>query len=143
CKELLARGKNPQRAFELIGRAEVSTSAEEARRIGFLSEGDAVSMNPDRLIGDAKALALAAAPGYTAPARKEIKVGGDSTYALLKLGAWTFRQSGYASEFEQLLGEKLAYVLSGGRLSGEQLVNEDYLLDLEREAFLSLCGNPK
>src|SRR5205823_1583411 len=110
CKELLARGRDPQRAFELIGRAEVSTSAEDARRMGWLSEGDAVSMNPDRLIGDAKAMAIACTVGYAPPLRREIKVGGESTYALLKLGAWTFRQGGYASEHDQMLGEKLAYV---------------------------------
>jgi len=142
CKELMAR-KNAQRAFELIGRAEVSTSAEDARRIGLLSEADDISMNSDRLIDDAKALALASAPGYAPLSRKEIKVGGEATFALLKLGAWTFQQGGYISEYDQSLGEKLAYVLSGGRLSGEQLVSEEYLLDLEREAFLSLCGNPK
>ena len=100
-------------------------------------------MNPDRLIGDAKALALASVPGYVPPPRKDVKVGGASIYALLKLGAWTFHQGGYISDYDRLLGEKLAYVLGGGRLSGEQMVSEQYLLDLEREAFLSLCGRPE
>jgi len=101
-------------------------------------------MNADRLIGDAKALALALARDY-APgvARTDIKVGGESAFAMLKLGAWTMRQGGYISDYDVVVAEKLGTVLSGGRLTGEQVVSEQYLLDLEREAFLSLCGNPK
>ena len=101
-------------------------------------------MNPDRLIGDAKELALSLARDY-APGvpRTDIKVGGESAFALLKLGVWTMRQGGYISDYDVVVAEKLAHVLSGGRLTGEQTVSEQYLLDLEREAFLSLCGNPK
>ncbi len=75
--------------------------------------------------------------------RTDIKVGGANTFALLKLGVWTARQGGYVSDYDVVVGEKLAHVLSGGRLTGEQTVSEQHLLDLEREAFLSLCGNPK
>jgi 3-hydroxyacyl-CoA dehydrogenase len=144
CKELLLRLKDPRRAFELIGMAKVSSSAEEARAFGFLNKGDHISMNADRLIGDAKHLALALARDY-APGtpRTDIKAGGDSAFAMLKLGAWTMKQGGFISDYDVEVAEKLANVLSGGRLTGEQTVSEQYFLDLEREAFLSLCGNPK
>jgi len=101
-------------------------------------------MNPNRLIGDAKDLALSLVKDYQPGVpRTDIKVGGESAFALLKLGAWTMRQGGYISDYDVVVAEKLANVLSGGRLTGEQTVSEQYLLDLEREAFLSLCGNPK
>jgi 3-hydroxyacyl-CoA dehydrogenase len=144
CKELLLRLKDPRRAFELIGMAKVSSSGEEARSFGFLNKGDHVSMNPDRLIGDAKHLALALARDHAPGApRTDIRVGGESAFAMLKLGAWTMRQGGYISDYDVVVAEKLANVLAGGRLTGEQMVSEQYLLGLEREAFLSLCGNPK
>ena len=144
CKETLLRLKDPRRAFELIGMAKVSSNAEEARQFGLLNKGDHISMNPNRLIGDAKALALSLVRDY-APGvpRTDIKVGGESAFAMLKLGAWTMQQGGYISDYDVVVAEKLANVLSGGRLTGEQTVTEQYLLDLEREAFLSLCGNPK
>jgi 3-hydroxyacyl-CoA dehydrogenase len=144
CKEMLARMKDPSKAFELIGYAKVSTSAEEARALGLLQKADAVSMNPERLIGDAKASALSLVNGYAPGApRTDIKVGGEAAFALLKLGVWTARQGHFISDYDAVIGEKLAYVISGGRLTGEQTVSEQYLLDLEREAFLSLCGNAK
>ncbi len=144
CKELLARLKDPLRIFELIGYAKVSTSAEEAQKLGLLHRSDAISMNPERLIFDAKALALSLAPNYAAGSpRNDIQVAGDAAYALMKLGAWSARQGNFISDYDLLIGEMLAHVLSGGRLAGEQMVSEQYLLDLEREAFLSLCGNPK
>jgi 3-hydroxyacyl-CoA dehydrogenase len=144
CKELLLRLGDPRRVFETIGMAKVSSSAEDARSIGFLRDCDGVSMNPNRLIGDAKDLALSLVRDYQPGApRKDIKVGGESAFAMLKLGAWTMRQGGYISDYDVVVAEKLANVLSGGRLTGEQTVSEQYLLDLEREAFLSLCGNPK
>lgn len=144
CKELMVRLKDPRRVFEIIGMAKVSSSAEEARQLGLLTKGDHISMNPDRLIGDAKALALALARDY-APGtpRTDIKVGGEAAFAMLKLGAWSLRQGGYISDYDVEIAGKLANVLSGGRLTGDQVVSEQYLLDLEREAFLSLCGNPK
>jgi 3-hydroxyacyl-CoA dehydrogenase len=144
CKEMLLRLNDPRRVFETIGMAKVSSSGEEARTIGFLRDCDGISMNPNRLIGDAKELALSLVRDYQPGApRKDIKVGGESAFAMLKLGAWTMRQGGYISDYDVAVAEKLANVLSGGRLTGEQTVSEQYLLDLEREAFLSLCGNPK
>jgi 3-hydroxyacyl-CoA dehydrogenase len=144
CKELLVRLKDARKVFELIGYAKVSSSAEDAKKLGLLNRNDSISMNPERLIGDAKALALSLAPGYSPGVpRTDIKVAGESGYALLKLGAWTARQGHYISDHDVLIAEKLANILSGGRLTGEQMVSEQYLLDLEREAFLSLCGHPK
>ena len=144
CKEMLLRLNDPRRVFELIGMAKVSSSAEDARVLGFLNSADRISMNPERLIGDAKDLALSLAGDYQAGTpRTDIKVGGESAFAMLKLGAWTLRQGGYISDYDVVVAEKLANVLSGGRLTGEQMVSEQYMLDLEREAFLSLCGNPK
>jgi 3-hydroxyacyl-CoA dehydrogenase len=144
CKELLLRLKDPRKVFELIGYAKVSSSAEDARKLGLLNRTDSISMNPERLIGDAKALALSLVPGYSPGVpRTDIKVAGESGFALLKLGAWTARQGHYISDHDVTIAEKLANILTGGRLTGEQLVSEQYLLDLEREAFLSLCGHPK
>jgi len=144
CKELLLRLKDPRKVFELIGYAKVSSSAEDAKKLGLLDRNDSISMNPERLIGDAKALALSLAPGY-APGvpRTDIKVAGESGYALLKLGVWSARQGHFISDHDVTIAEKLGNVLTGGRLTGEQMVSEQYLLDLEREAFLSLCGMPK
>ncbi len=144
CKELLLRLKDPRRVFELIGYAKVSSSAEDAKKLGLLDKAAPISMNPERLIGDAKALALSLAPNYAPPApRNDIKLSGESGYALLKLGLWSMRQAGYISDYDVVVGEKLANALTGGHLTGEPVVSEQYLLDLEREAFLSLCGNPK
>jgi 3-hydroxyacyl-CoA dehydrogenase len=144
CKELLARLHDPVRIFELIGYAKVSLSAEEGQKLGLLHRSDPISMNPERLIFDAKALALSLAPNYSPGApRNDIQVAGESAYALMKLGAWSAREGHYISDYDMIIAEKLAHILSGGRVSGSQNVSEQYLLDLEREAFLSLCGNPK
>ncbi len=144
CKELIVRLKDPRRVFELIGYAKVSSSAEDAKKLGLLDRADRISMNPERLIADAKALALSLAPGHSPGSpRTDIKVGGENVYALLKLGAWSARQGHFISDHDLSIAEKLAHVLSGGSLTGEQTVSEQYLLDLEREAFLSLCGTPK
>ena len=144
CKELLLRLKDARQVFELIAMAKVSMSAEEAKKLGLLDKAAPVSINGERLIADAKALAIALAPNYVPGVpRTDIKVGGDATYGLLKLGIWTFQQGDYITEHDATIAEKLAYILAGGRLASEQLVSEQYLLDLEREAFLSLCGNVK
>jgi 3-hydroxyacyl-CoA dehydrogenase len=143
CKELLARLKDPLRIFDLLGYAKVSTSAEDARKLGLLHRSDSVSMNPERLIADAKALALSLVPNYSPAAPASIAVAGESAYAMMKLAAWSARQGDFISDYDVVIAEKLAHVLSGGSLSGAQPVSEQYLLDLEREAFLSLCGNPK
>ena len=144
CKEMLLRLKDPRRAFELIGYGKVSTSAGDARKLGLLHEADRVSMNRERLIDDAKQLALSLAKDYSPGVpRTDIKVSGENGFAMMKLGVWSIRQGGFISDHDVVVAEKLAKVLSGGRLTGEPLVSEQYLLDLEREAFLSLCGYPK
>ncbi len=155
CKELLLRmsdGLPPEAdllpavktAFETIGYAKVSTSAEEARRMGFLRSSDGVTMNPDRLVADAKSAALAAAKNYQpGTPRTDVRVMGESGVAALGLGIHMARTGGYISEYDAVVAGKLAHVLSGGRLTGTPAVSEQYLLDLEREAFLSLCGERK
>jgi 3-hydroxyacyl-CoA dehydrogenase len=143
CKEMLLRLGDPRAIADRIGQAKVSSSAEDARALGFLSALDRVSMNPDRLIADAKQFALDLARDYAPPPQAQLKVGGESAFALLKLAIWSYRQGGYISDYDVVVLEKLAHVLSGGRLTGEQTVSEQYVLDLEREAFLSLCGNVK
>ena len=144
CKELILRLHDPRRVFELIGLAKVSMSAEEAKKLGLLHRLDAVSMNPERVIGDAKALALTLSHNYAPPhPHNHIKLSGESGYALLRVGLWSMRQGNYISDYDVEVGTKLAKVLTGGNLTGEPVVSEQYLLDLEREAFLSLCGNPK
>jgi len=141
CKEMLLRLGSARKAFELIGYAKVSSSAANAREMGFLRAADDVSMNPERLIGDAKTAALALVRTYAPGApRQDIRVEGDAGYALMKMGVYMAREGGYITEYDTVIGEKLAHILSGGRLTGEQMVSEQYLLDLEREAFLSLCG---
>jgi 3-hydroxyacyl-CoA dehydrogenase len=144
CKEMLIRLGNSKAAFELIGYAKMSGSAAHARELGLLRAQDGISMNAERLVADAKAAALALRPGY-APGvpRQDIAVEGEAGYALLKMGLYLAHQGGYISDYDMVVGEKVAYVLSGGRLAGAQTVSEQYLLDLEREAFLSLCGQPK
>ncbi len=143
CKEMLLRVGDARTIAETIGQAKVSSSAKEARGLGFLRENDRISMNPDRLLADAKDLALDMARAYTPPLRAQVRVGGEAAFALLKLGIWSYRQGGYISDYDVTVLEKVAHVISGGRLTGEQTVPEQYILDLEREAFLSLCGNPK
>jgi 3-hydroxyacyl-CoA dehydrogenase len=133
-----------QGAFETIGYAKVSTSAEEARRLGFLRPSDAVSMNRDRLLAEAKATALGLVRTYQPGApRHDIRVTGAAGLAALQMGLYLARQGGYLSEYDAVIGGKLAQILTGGKLTGEQRVSEQYLLDLEREAFLSLCGQRK
>ena len=143
CKELLLRVPDPKIVFETIGYAKVSTSAADARRLHLLGECDAVSMNRERLIGEAKALALRLAGPYVAPTPQVVSVSGDSGYALMAMGAWLGQQGGYLTDYDLVVAKNLANVLSGGRLTGPQTVPEQYILDLEREAFLSLCGNPQ
>ena len=134
-----------KRAFETIALAKVATSAEEARDLGFLRDHDSISMNGDRLIADAKKQVLAlAASGYVPPQqRTDILALGNSALATLKLGVHLMKRAGYISEHDALIGEKLARILTGGDLNHTTRVSEQYLLDLEREAFLSLIGTRK
>jgi 3-hydroxyacyl-CoA dehydrogenase len=100
-------------------------------------------MNRERLLEDAKALALSLVPSYSPGIpRTDIPVAGEATYALLKMAIYLAREGAYITEYDTVVGEKLAHVLSGGR-GQKRLVSEQHILDLEREAFLSLCGNPK
>jgi 3-hydroxyacyl-CoA dehydrogenase len=134
-----------KRAFETIALAKVATSAEEARTLSFLSEDDAVSMNTDRLISDAKQEVLAlAATGYVAPQpRTDILALGLPALATLKLGIHQMKRGGFISDHDALIGGHLARILTGGDLNHPTRVSEQYLLDLEREAFLSLAGERK
>ena len=136
---------NIKSVFETIGLARISTSAEDARRLGFLRDHDSISLNRDCLIADAKQEALALVRrGYQPPRqRDDIPVFGEPVFSALKLGLYLMRQAEFITEYDVVVGTKLAGVLSGGPLSGKQTVNEQYLLDLEREAFLSLCGEPR
>src|SRR5262245_6295136 len=134
-----------QRAFEAIGFAKVSTSAPDAQRIGYLRSVDAVTMNRERLIADAKARALQrVAEGYQPPApRTAIPVGGDAVLAPLKLGIHLAWRAGRISDYDALIGRKLATIMAGGSLPHPSTVTEQNLLDLEREAFLSLVAEQK
>ena len=121
---MLLRIGDARAIAERIGQAKVSTSAEEARNLGFLAPADRITMNPDRLIDDAKQLALWLARDYMPPPRATVKTGGEAVFALLKLGIWTYRQGEYISDYDVVVLEKLAHVLSGGRHSGERTVSE-------------------
>jgi 3-hydroxyacyl-CoA dehydrogenase len=144
-KDSIGLQSRVNRVFEIIAMAKVSTSAEEAKEYRFLREGlDGVSLNPDHLIHDAKEQVLALSrTGYRPPEPKKIPVVGETGYNTLRLGAYGMLQSGYISEHDYKIAGKLAYVLSGGTLPEGTLVDEQYLLDIEREAFLSLAGEPK
>jgi 3-hydroxyacyl-CoA dehydrogenase len=166
CKEMLIRanqhaaGDAPQLAgsseanndlfhalkpiFENIAMAKASTSAEEARTLGYLRRDDRVSMNRDRLLADAKTAALEMSRGgYQPPAPPEIRVLGEQFLAGAKLAVHMLLRGEFISEYDAVVARKLATILSGGALSAPQNVSEQYLLDLEREAFVSLCGERK
>jgi 3-hydroxyacyl-CoA dehydrogenase len=134
-----------QRAFETIGFAKISTSAADARRLGFLGDADRVTMNRERLIADAKAYARERVQeGYQRPApRTAIVVGGETVLAAIKLGVHLAWRAGRISDHDAVVGRALANVLAGGSLPHQTTVNEQYILDLEREAFLKLCGERK
>jgi 3-hydroxyacyl-CoA dehydrogenase len=131
--------------FETIAMAKVSTSAAEARSLGFLRPSDATTMNRDRLLTDAKLKARALVEaGYTAPQpRADIPAPGENALATLKLAVWTMREGQYISDHDARIANWVAWILCGGKVTPGTLVSEQYLLDLEREAFLSLCGEKK
>ncbi len=130
--------------LETIGTAKVATSAEEAKTLGFLRKTDGISMNGKFLVHDAKTTALAmASEGYRPPERQKIMALGQPVLSALTLGLYLWREAGQITEYEYHLGKKLAYVLTGGDLTSAQEVEEEYFLDLERDAFLSLCGEKK
>lgn len=132
-------------SFLTIAMAKVSTSAHEAIGHGFLNKKDAITINKRRLIADAKASVIELSDaGYTKPIQREdIQVLGKQVIAAFATGANAFYRGNYISEHDKLISEKLAYVMAGGDLSMPTKVNEQYLLDLERQAFLSLLGTKK
>ena len=132
--------------FLTIATAKVSTSAYEAFDLGILRKGhDIVSINQGRRIAEAKASVLELSDdGYTMPVpRKDVKVMGRSILGTLYSGIHAMWRGNYATDHDVVVAKKLAYVMCGGDLSEPTLVSEQYLLDLEREAFLSLCGEKK
>ncbi|HZD37147.1 MAG TPA: 3-hydroxyacyl-CoA dehydrogenase/enoyl-CoA hydratase family protein [Actinomycetes bacterium] len=158
CKELVRRVVSPamrvgndapplpflQRVLQTIGTAKVATSAVEARELGFFGDDDRVVMHPDHLLNAAKQEVLAMADGYRPPVRdRSIYAAGLPTLAALEMGVRTLHWSGLASEHDTLIGTKLARVLCGGELSAPQWVDEDHIMELEREAFVELLHEPK
>jgi 3-hydroxyacyl-CoA dehydrogenase len=136
--------KVANKVFETIAMAKVSTSGDEAKDNNFLNKADGVSVNGDHLLYDAKQAALSLYErGYKAPIRKKVPVVGETGYGTLLLGAQAMYQSGFISEHDLLIAKKLAYVIAGGKVPFGTEVDEQYLLDLEREAFLSLIAQPK
>ena len=134
-----------KKVSETIATARVSTSAVDAQEIGFLRETDHITMSRDRLIEDAKQTALAMVrEGYTQPRpRADIPVLGESALSAIKLAVHMMIRGGFISEYDGHVARKLAHIITGGDLSHKTLVSEQYLLDLEREAFVSLCGERK
>jgi 3-hydroxyacyl-CoA dehydrogenase len=134
-----------RRAFETIAFAKVSGNAPDARRLGYLRERDGLTMNRDRLMFEAKMLALGRVrEGYRPPAPlTAIPAGGDGVRAALNLGIHLAWRAGRITDHDKLIGRKLAWIMAGGSLPHRTTVSEAYLLDLEREAFLSLCGERK
>ena len=133
------------RAFETIAMAKVSKSGPEAIELGYLRSMDSMTVNRDYLIEDAKKTVLAMnMEGYRASRpRDDIRVAGENTFAMIKLGLWSMHESGFITEHDVTVSTKVGYVLCGGNVLEYTKVSEQYLLDLEREAFLSLCGDPK
>lgn len=133
-----------KKVFLSIGTAKVATSAEEAREAGFLSAADGISANRDFLLSDAKARVLGMADaGFRAPRPTRFRLGGPSGYATIDMMLYDMEMNGQVSAHDRKIGQKLARVLTGGDTSTTALVTEDKLLELEAEAFLSLCGEEK
>jgi 3-hydroxyacyl-CoA dehydrogenase len=134
-----------KRAFETIAMARVATSAHEARALGFLSDSDNISMNRERVLADTKARARELVrSGYEAPImRTELPAPGENMLATLKMGVYLMRQGDFISDHEVKIGNKVAEVLCGGNVTPGTPVSEQYILDLEREGFKSLCGEKK
>jgi 3-hydroxyacyl-CoA dehydrogenase len=156
-KELVRRILNPgmrtdnvealpflMRIITLIGTVKVSVSAEDAREVGFLRSCDRVVMNKDHLLGEAKKEVLNMTnTGYLPPLPEKIYAAGRDGLAALQVGIYTFQEGDYFTDHEAKIVNKAAYVMTGGNISRPTWVDEQYILDLEREAFLSLCGEEK
>jgi 3-hydroxyacyl-CoA dehydrogenase len=134
-----------RQAFETVAMAKVATSAKEAQKLGYMRSTDEITINRDYLIHNAKKTVLdLVAEGYRPPRpKRNIKVMGERGYALLQMGLFYMREGGYISQHDEHVAKKVAYVMSGGNLPDGTEVTEQYILDLEREAFMSLCGEPK
>jgi 3-hydroxyacyl-CoA dehydrogenase len=134
-----------RQAFETVAMAKVATSAKEAQKLGYMRSTDKITINRDHLIHDAKRTVLdLVREGYRPPRpKKNIKVLGEKGYALLQMGLFYMREGGYISQYDSHVAKKLAYIMSGGNLPDGSEVTEQYILNLEREAFVSLCGEPK
>ncbi len=134
-----------KKTFETIATAKVATSAQEARGLGFLRNSDSITMNRERVLADAKARALELVrSGYEPPQpRTDIPAPGENILAALKMGVHLMRQGEYITEYEVKLATKIAEVLCGGNVTAGTPVSEQYILDLEREGFKSLCGEKK
>ncbi|WP_050616298.1 3-hydroxyacyl-CoA dehydrogenase/enoyl-CoA hydratase family protein [Bacillus testis] len=136
--------KVANKVFEMVATAKVSTSGEEAREMGFLNNSDKVSVNPDHLLYDAKQTVLSMhAEGYSGRIRSKVPVVGETGYAALLLGAQAMKLSGFISDYDMKIAEKLAFVIAGGKVPYGTVVDEEYLLDLELQAFVSLIQQPK
>ena len=156
-KEMLRRIVNPvmrvenaevfpalQRMFVQVGQAKVATSAEEARGMNILGPQDRIVLNRDHLLAEAKKEVLhMVAAGYRPPAPELIYAAGRDALASLRIGAWMFREGNYITQYDHHIASKLAYVMCGGELTRPQWVSEQYILDLECEAILSLFGEEK
>lgn len=136
--------KQTLEVFERIGMASVASSAAEAKEWSYLRPGDDITMNRDRLLAEAKKAAQALAlAGYEPSEPKPVLVGGRGVRAALELRLWMMQQAMWASDYDVVVGKRLANVLAGGDLTQVSFVSEEYLLGLEREAFLGLCGEQK
>jgi 3-hydroxyacyl-CoA dehydrogenase len=132
------------KAFTTIAMAKVSTSGAELEPLGFLRHGDAITLGADRLVHDAKQKVLALAANYRPPRpATDLRAPGRSVAASLSTQLWNMRMGGFVTEYEEKLGRTIAGVITGGDLPAGTLVTEQWFLDLEREAFLSLCGERK
>lgn len=133
-----------KRNFEVIAMAKVSTSAADARLLGYLSTSDRITAHRERLVNDAKQAAVTlGGAGYSAPINREVPAAGESALATLKLGVHLMRQADYISDHDQKVANHVANILCGGAIPAGTVVGEQYFLDLERQAFLSLCGERK
>jgi 3-hydroxyacyl-CoA dehydrogenase len=133
-----------RQAFETVAMAKVGTSAKEAQKLGYMRSTDKMTINRDYLIHDAKRTVLdLVREGYRPPRKKNIKVMGERGYALLQMGLFYMREGGYISEYDEHVAKKVARIMTGGNLPDGTEVTEQHLLDLEREAFVSLCGEAK
>ncbi|MDF1499154.1 MAG: 3-hydroxyacyl-CoA dehydrogenase/enoyl-CoA hydratase family protein [Anaerolineales bacterium] len=156
-KEMIRRVINPvmrienadpisvmQRVFEQIALAKVATGAWEAFEMGFFQPGDRIIMKKEHLLGEAKRSALAMVQeGYSPPPRERIYAAGRDVLAALRAAVWGLREAGWATEHDAVIANKLAWVLCGGDITAPDWVTEEYILDLERQAFLELCHEPK